>query len=165
MSQEEVAGKGFIAENLNFTKSKPAIFYLAIFAGVPIIATIIFLLVIQSFDPTAAVIIFMLTLITVSMYIFVPRERPEQKGSLRAKKEKTLSKLPEPVSQALENITGEEPKQKSKARSRLAEFEAGERKESFVEVVKKTTQHPSAQAQVRRKTKSKSVRKKAKKKR
>jgi len=165
MSQEEVAGKGFIAENLNFTKSKPAIFYLAIFAGVPIIATIIFLLVIQSFDPTAAVIIFMLTLITVSMYIFVPRERPEQKGSLRTKKEKTLSKFPEPVSQALESITGEEPKQKSKARSRLVEFEAGERKESFVEVVKKTTQHPSAQAQVRRKTKSKSVRKKAKKKR
>jgi len=99
------------------------------------------------------------------MYIFVSRERPEQKGSLRAKKEKTLPKLPDPVTQALENITGEEAKQKSKARSRLAEFEAGERKESFVEVVKKTAQHPSAQAQVRRKKKGKSGRKKAKKKR
>jgi|GEM_PF-257237 len=165
MSQEKVAGKGFIVENLNFAKSKPGIFYLAIFAGVPIIATIVFLLVIQSFDPTAAVIIFILALIIVSMYIFVPRERPEQKGSLRAKKEKTLPKLQEPVTQALENTTGTEPKQKSKARSRLAEFEAGERKESFVEVVKKTTQHPSAQAQVRRKTKNKSGRKKAKKKR
>lgn len=165
MSQEEVVGKGFIAENLNFAKSKPTIFYLAIFAGAPIIATIIFLLVIQSFDPTAAGIIVILTLITVSMYIFVPRDRPQQKKVLKAKKEKALPKLPEPVTQTLENITGEEPKQKSKARSRLDEFEAGERKEPFTEVVKKTTQHPSTQPQVRRKTKSKSGRKKAKKKR
>jgi hypothetical protein len=165
MSQEEVTGKGFTVDNLNFAKSKPAIFYLAIFAGVPLIATIIFLLVIQSFDPTAAGIIIIFSLIIVSMYIFVPRERPEQKRGLRGKKEKVPPKIPEPATQAPKNVTGGEPKQKSKARSRLAEFEAGERKESFVEAVKKTTQHPSAQAQVRRKTKSKSGKKKAKKKR
>lgn len=165
MSQEEVTGKGFIVDNLNFAKSKPAIFYLAIFAGVPLIATIVFLLVIQSFDPIAVGIIIIFTLIIVSMYIFVPRERPEQKRGPRVKTEKVPPKITKPATQAFENITGEEPKQRPKARSRLSEFEAGERRESFVEVVEKTTQHPSAQAQVRRKTKSKSGKKKTKKKR
>jgi len=165
MSQEEITGKGFIVDNLNFTKSKPAIFYLAIFAGVPLIVTLLFLLVIQSFDPTAAGIIIIFTLIIVSMYIFVPRERPEQKRGLRVKTEKVPPKIPKPATQALENITEGESKQKPKARSRFAEFEAGERKTSFVEVVEKTTKHPSAQAQVRRKTKGKSGKKKAKKRR
>jgi hypothetical protein len=166
MSQEEVAVKSFKLDNLNFARVKPALFYLAIFAGVPLIAVTIFLLAIQSFDLTAMGITVIFTLIIVSMYIFVPRELPGQKKGMKVKKEKALPKVSEPTAEAFANVANDQLEQKPrKSRSRLPEFEAGERKDPFVEVVKKTTQHPSAQAQVRRKTKGKGGKKRVKKKR
>ncbi len=166
VSQEEVVGKSFKLDNLNFARVKPALFYLAMFAGVPLIAITIFLLAIQNFDLTAMGITVIFTLIIVSMYIFVPRELPEQKKGMKVKKEKVLPKVSEPTAEAFVNVANDQLEQKPrKSRSRLPEFEAGERKDPFVEVVKKTTQHPSAQAQVRRKTKSKGGKKSVKKKR
>jgi hypothetical protein len=166
MSQEEVVVKGFRLENLNFARVKPALFYLATFAGVPLIAITIFLLAIRSFDLTAMGITVIFTLIIVSMYIFVPRALPEQKKGMKVKKEKGLPKVSEPTAEAFGNVASDQLEQKpKKSRSRLPQFEAGERRDAFVDVVKKTTQHPSAQAQVRRKTKSKGGKKSVKKKR
>jgi hypothetical protein len=166
MSQEEVAVKSFKLDNLSFASVKPALFYLALFAGVPLIAIAIFLLAIQSFDLTAMGTTVIFALIIVSMYIFVPRELPGQKKSVKVKKEKALPKVPEQTAEAFVNVASDQLEQKRrKSRSRLPEFEAGERKDPFVEVVKKTTQHPSAQPQVRRKTKGKGGKKSVKKKR
>ncbi len=166
MSQEEVAVKGLKLENLNYAKVKPALFYLAIFAVVPLVAIAIFLLAIKSFDLTAMGVTVLLTLIIVSMYIFVPQELPAQKKGVKVTKEKALPKVSEQTTQTFVNVTSDQrDKKKRKSRSRLPEFEAGERKDPFVEVIDKTTQHPSAQAQVRRKTKGKGSKKSVKKKR
>jgi len=51
-----------------------------------------------------------------------------------------------------------------KARSRRPLYEEGERREPFVDVVEKSTQHPAAQPQVRRKAQSNARKKSGKKK-
>jgi hypothetical protein len=165
MAQDAV-GKSFKFDNQNFARLKPAFFYLAMFAVVPLIATVIFLLAIRSFDLTAMGITIIFTLIIVSMYIFMPRELPEQKKGVKVKKEKAPPKVSEPRAEAFVNAANDQFEQKQrKSNLHLTELEAGERKDPFVEMVKKTTQHPSAQAQGRRKTKSKGGKKSVKKKR
>jgi len=141
-----------------------ALLYVGIFAGIPlaIIVALFFLPVLNSIDPTAIVILVIFTVLTVALWLFVPLEQPETRRR-KAKDRKATVKRAVPASIALEELTGEE--KKPKARSRRPVFEESERHEPFVDVVEKSTRHPAAQPQVRRKAPNKARKKSAKKKR
>jgi hypothetical protein len=146
-------------------KLMPPLLYVGIFAGIPlaIIVALFFLPVLNSVDPTAIVILIIFTVLVVALWLFVPLETPITRQRKGPKDRKTAVKraVPAPI-EALEEFTGEE--KKRKARSRRPLFEEGEKREPFVDVVEKSTQHPAAQPQVRRKAQSKARKKSGKKK-
>lgn len=142
-----------------------ALLYLGIFAGIPlaIIVALFFLPVLNSVDPIAIVILIILTVLIVALWLFVPPETPITRRRAGPKDRKAAVKraVPAPI-EAVEELTGEE--KKRKVRSRRPLFEESEKREPFVDVVEKSTQHPAAQPQVRRKAQSKGRKKSAKKK-
>ena len=141
-----------------------ALLYIGIFAGIPlaIIVALFFLPVLNTVDPIAIVILIILTVLVVALWLFVPPETPitRRKGPTD-RKAAVKRAVPAPI-EAVEELTGEE--KKRKVRSRRPLFEESEKREPFVDVVEKTTQHPAAQPQVRRKAQSKGRKKSAKKK-
>ena len=145
-------------------KFTAALLYVAVFAGIPlaIIVALFFLPVLNSVDPTAIVILIIFSVVLVAIWIFVPHEKTvRQRRGAKTRKATATRAVPAP-SEASEEPTGEE--QKPKARSRRPLFEEGERREPFVDAVEESTHHPAAQAQVRRKAKSKARKKSSKKK-
>jgi len=142
-----------------------ALLYIGIFAGIPLaIIVVLFLLPgLTVVDPTALVILIIFTILIVTMWVFVPRPEPVTRPRRGAKEQRPAVKraVPAPV-ERLEALTGEE--QKRKSRSRRPLYEDDEKREPFVDVVEKSTQHPAAQPQVRRKAQSKARKKSAKKK-
>jgi hypothetical protein len=146
-------------------KLMPPLLYVGIFAGIPlaIIVALFFLPVLNSVDPTAIVILIIFTVLVVTLWLFVPREEPVTRKRTRPKDRKATVKraVPAPI-EALEELTSEE--KKRKARSRRPLYKEDEKREPFVDVVEKSTQHPAAQPQVRRKAQSKARKKSAKKK-
>jgi hypothetical protein len=146
-------------------KLMTALLYVGIFAGIPlaIIVALFFLPVLNGVDPTAIVILIIFTVLVVTLWLFVPVEKPVTRRRTAPKDRKTTVKraVPAPI-EALEELTGEG--KKRKVRSKRPLFEESEKREPFVDVVEKSTQHPAAQAQVRRKAHSKARKKSAKKK-
>lgn len=146
-------------------KFTAALLYVGIFAGIPlaIIVALFFLPVLNSVDPTAIVILIIFTVVLVALWIFVPRAKTvvRQRRSAKERKAAVKRAVPAPI-EVSEEPTGEE--KKRKARSRRPLFEEGERREPFVDAVEKSTHHPAAQPQVRRKAQSKARKKSSKKK-
>jgi hypothetical protein len=146
-------------------KFSAALLYIGIFAGIPlaIIVALFFLPVLNSVDSTAIVILVIFAVVLVALWIFVPREKPVTRQRKSAKERKAAAQRAVPTpSEASEGSTGEE--KKRKARSRRPLFEEEERHEPFVDAVEKSTHHPAAQPQVRRKAQSKARKKSSKKK-
>jgi len=139
--------------------------YVGIFAGIPlaIIVALFFLPVLNSVDPTAIVILIIFTVLIVTLWLFVPREEPVTRKRTGKDRKTTVKRAVAAPVEALEELTGE--KKERKARSRRTLYEDGEKHEPFVDVVEKSTQHPAAQPQVRRKAQSKARKKSNKKKR
>jgi hypothetical protein len=145
-------------------KLMTALLYVGIFAGIPlaIIVALFFLPVLNSVDPTAIVILIIFTVLVVALWLFVPLEQPEPRRRKGPKDRRATVKRAVAAPIALEELTGEE--KKPKARSRRPVFEESEKREPFVDVVEKSTRHPAAQQQVRRKAQSKARKKSTKKK-
>ncbi len=142
-----------------------AFLFLGIFAGIPLaVLVVLFLLpVLNIVDPIALGICVVLAVIMIALWLFVPRvvTTPRKRGS-HAKKASVRRSTP-PVVEAIEELGGEATRPKSrKARSKLPLLEESERREPFVDVVEKSTEHPAAQPTVRRKARAK-PRKKPKK--
>ena len=146
---------------------KAASLYIGIFAGIPLAAIIVlsFLPALSSIDPAAIAILIVFTIIIVALWIFVPYVTAiPRKRSTRTRK-RTIKRGVSPTVEAIEELGGEATKPKSrKARSQLPLFEESEKREPFVDVVEKSTQHPAAQPQVRRKAQNKARKKSTKKK-
>ena len=145
-------------------KLMPPLLYIGIFAGIPlaIIVALFFLPVLNSVDPTAIVILIIFTVLIVTLWLFVPHEEPVTRKRTGKDRKATVKRAVAAPVEALEELTGE--KKERKARSRRPLYEEGEKREPFVDVVEKSTQHPAAQPQVRRKAQSKGRKKSAKKK-
>ncbi len=144
-----------------------ALLYLGIFAGIPLVVIIalFFLPVLNVVDPTALGILVVIAVIMVALWLFVPHvvATPRKRGA-RAKTAPIKRSTP-PTVEAIEELGGEATRPKSrKARSRLPLLEEGEKHEPFVDVVEKSTQHPSSQPSVRRKARAKPRKKGTKKK-
>ena len=127
-----------------------------------IVVALFFLPVLNNVDPTAIVILIIFTVLVVTLWVFVPREEPLPRKRTGPKDRKATVKR----AVAAPTETVEEPgeEKKRKARSRRHLYEEGEKREPFVDVVEKSTQHPAAQPQVRRKAQSKARKKSGKKK-
>ena len=135
-----------------------ALLYIGIFAGIPLaVIGVLFSLILKLVDPDAMLILAIFTAIFVAMWIFVPRERPERLRRAAEAREPTVRRsVPSP--KALDTLTGGA--KKRKARSKRSLFEQDEKHEPFVNAVEKSTRHPAAQPQVRRKAQSKARKKK-----
>jgi len=118
--------------------------------------------VLNSVDPTAIVILIIFTVLVVTLWLFVPREEPLTRKRTAKDRKATVKRAVAAPIEALEEPTGEEKKRKVRSRRHL--YEEGEKREPFVDVVEKSTQHPAAQPQVRRKAQSKARKKSGKKK-
>jgi len=147
---------------------KAATLYVGIFAGIPLAAIIVlsFLPALSSIDPAAIGILIVFTIIIVALWIFVPYVTTiSRKRSSARTRRRTIKRGVSPTVEAIEELGGEATKPKSrKARSQLPLFEESEKREPFVDVVEKSTQHPAAQPQVRRKAQNKARKRGTKKK-
>jgi len=140
-------------------KFTAGLLYVGIFAGIPlaIIVALFFLKVLNGIDQTAIVILIIFTVVLVALWIFVPYEKTVIRQQRSAKERKAAARLAVPApSEAPEAPTDEE-KQSLKS--------SEERREPFVDAVEKSTHHPAAQPQIRRKAQSKARKKSSKKKR
>lgn len=141
-------------------KFTAALSYIGIFAGIPLAGIgALFFLILKVVDPDAMLILIVLTAMFVAMWIFVPRESPVRRRRAAEAREPTVKRSVS-APRALETQTGES--KKRKARSKRPIFEKDERREPFVDAVEKSTRHPAAQPQVRRKAQSKARKKKKK---
>jgi hypothetical protein len=144
--------------NMKKDKFTAALLYIGIFAGIPlaIIVALFFLPVLNSVDPTAIVILIIFTVVLVALWIFVPREKPVVRQRRSAKERRTAARQAVPApSEAYEGPTDEE---KGRIES------SDEKREPFVDAVEKSTHHPAAQPEIRRKAQSKARKKSSKKK-
>ncbi len=143
-----------------------ALLFLGIFAGIPLaVIVVLFLLpVVNVVDPTALGILVILSVIMVALWLFVPRIRVEsRKPSARAAKT-PIKRSSSPTVEAIKEMGGDATRPKSRSvRSKLPLLEESERREPFVDVVEKSTQHPAAQPNVRRKARAKTRKKTTKK--
>jgi hypothetical protein len=140
-------------------KFTTALVYIGIVAGIPLtVIAVLFFLILKVVDPDAMLIVIIFTVMFVAMWIFVPRERPVRPR--RAEATEPTARRTVPAPRALERLTGEA--KKRKARSKRPLFEEEKRHEPFVDAVEKSTRHPAAQPQVRRKAQSKARKKKKK---
>ncbi len=135
-------------------------FFLGIFAGIPLAVIVVLFLVptLNIVDPTALGILVVLSVVMVALWLFVPHitAAPRKRGA-RAKKA-TIRRSSSPAVEAIEEFGGEATRPKSrKARSRLPLLEESEKREPFVDVVEKSTQHPASQPSVRRKGSAKTA--------
>ncbi len=143
-----------------------ALFFLGIFAGIPLAAIVVLFLIptLNIVDPTALGILVVLSVVMVALWLFVPHitAAPRKRGA-RAKA--AIKRSSSPTVEAIEELGGESTRPKPrKARSRLPLLEEGEKREPFVDVVEKSTQHPASQPSVRRKARAKPRKKGTKKK-
>jgi hypothetical protein len=122
------------------------------------VIAVLFFLILKVVDPDAMLIVIIFTAMFVAMWIFVPRERPVRPR--RAEATEPTARRTVPAPKALERLTDEA--KKRKARSKRPLFEEEKRHEPFVDAVEKSTRHPAAQPQVRRKAQSKARKKKKK---
>ena len=135
-------------------KFTAALLYVGIFAGIPlaIIVALFFLPVLNSVDPTAVILLIIFTVILVALWIFVPSEKAVVRAPRSAKERRAAAQLAVPT-------PSEVPEAPANEKS------SEERREPFVDAVKKSTHHPASQPEIRRKAKSKARKKSSKKKR
>jgi pyruvate/2-oxoacid:ferredoxin oxidoreductase beta subunit len=141
-------------------KFTSALLYIGIFAGIPLaVIAALFSLALPVVDPDAMLILIIFTAMFVAMWIFVPSESPVRPRRAAEAREAAVKRAV-PAPRAPEKLTDKA--KKRKARSRRTLFEEDQKREPFVDAVEKSTRHPAAQPQVRRKAQSKARKKKKK---
>lgn len=144
--------------NMKKDKFTAGLLYVGIFAGIPlaIIVALFFLKVLNGIDQTAIVILVIFTVVLVALWIFVPSKETVIRKPRSAKERKAAARLAVPAPSEAPEAPIDEEKQSIES--------SKERREPFVEAVEKSTHHPAAQPQIRRKAQSKARKKSSKKK-